>query len=208
MGVMSASSGFTRYRIIEDIPDELWSAIPDKLYARAFQEIEDTSDERSIGWVAIENFLDNAWRENSPLKADYLAFTFRMDTRRISPAVYKKHLQLAMEQAQRALPEHKKYLSKDRKKELKENVKARLMQRSFPIPAVTDAVWDRSRNLVWLTSTNSKTRAAFEDLFAQTFDLHLEPLTPYYLAASILSRKLGEDAAWKLLGDVESSAFA
>ena len=41
MGFCNASCSFTRFRIIDPIPSELWTQIPDKLRQFAFRDIDD-----------------------------------------------------------------------------------------------------------------------------------------------------------------------
>lgn len=195
MSFLSSSVGLTRYRIVEDVPDTLFQAVPDRLKEWAFRDIDATADERSFGWANIDDMLDVRWAASPPEKAHYLAFSLRLETRRVQPAVFKKHYQLALNpELAKAKEQGKNFLSRDRKRELKEQVHLKLMARSLPIPAVFGALWNTQTNQVWLDTTNSKVRALFEDHFAMTFELHLEPLSPFFLALEML----GEDAAASL----------
>lgn len=78
----------------------------------------------------------------------------------------------------------------------------RLRARSLPIPAVFDVVWNTANHHIYLDTTNAKVRALFEDHFYNSFELRLEPLTPFFLAMD----QLGEDAA-KSLEALEPSIF-
>ena len=89
MGLLGASCGFTRFKITENVPNELWEQIPSKLKQFAFRDIDEIPEERAWGWVAFEDMLDVEWRSAPPDKGAYLAFAFRLDTRRIPPAVLK-----------------------------------------------------------------------------------------------------------------------
>lgn len=204
MGFISASTSFTRYRIIEEIPDTLWPELTDRLKKNAFQDIDHTADERSFGWVCFDDMLDPEWVTAPPEKGEFVTFGLRLDTRRISAAVMKKHFTMALNQEMaRMEKEGKKFVSRDRKKELREQTKLKLMARSLPVPAVFDVVWNIRTNVVYLSSSQAKLRSLFEDIFTMTFDLHLEPLTPYYLALS----KLDEDQQ-QALDKLEPTEFA
>lgn len=195
MSILSASLGLTRYRIIEEVPKELLSEVPEKLQQFCFVDIDATADERSFGWTNIDDMLDMNWTQSPPEKAEYFTFSLRLDTRRIPPAVLKKHNTIALNKELAHNKEQgKNFVSRDRKKEIKEQVTLRLRARTFPIPASFDVIWNPSVNRVYLTTTNSKVRALFEDYFALTFELHLEPLTPFFQAMEVM----GEDAAPKL----------
>ncbi len=190
MGILSASVSMTRYRLVEEPPESLWAEIPSRLKRFSFQDIDATSDERSYGWVSFEDFLDPGFREAPPEKGEYIAFALRLDTRRVAPAVYKKHMLLAQREAEaKAKEEGRKGLSRERKKELKETVRIKLMARALPVPAVFEVVWNVRRGVVYLASTNSKVRELFNNHFTDTFELHLEPVTPYFQALSHLGEE-------------------
>lgn len=203
MSILAASTGLTRYRVIEEVTDELLREVPEKLTQFKFIDIDETAEERSFGWTNIDDMLDMDWTQSPPEKADYFAFSLRLDTRRVQPAVLKKHFTIALnkEMAQ-AKEQGKNFVSRDRKREIKEQVTLRLRARSLPIPAVFDIIWNPGSNKIYLDTTNAKVKALFEDHFTMTFDLHLEPLTPFFLAMDIL----GEEAAGKL-EDLDPTIF-
>ncbi len=195
MSFLSSSVALTRYRIVEDVPSTLYQAVPARLKEWAFRDIDATTDERSFGWTNIDDMLDVGFTQSPPEKAHYLAFSLRLETRRVQPAVFKKHYQIALKaETAKAKEQGKNFLSRDRKRELKEQVELKLRARALPVPAVFNALWNTQNNQVWLDTTNSKARALFEDQFAMTFELHLEPLSPFFLALEML----GEDAAASL----------
>ncbi|MDZ7760597.1 MAG: recombination-associated protein RdgC [Desulfovermiculus sp.] len=193
MGIMSASGSFTRYRIVEEVPQGLWLQIQDRLVQDSFQEIEDTADEFAYGWVSIEDMLDSAWASGTPFKGEYVAFALRLDTRRIPAAVFKKYYQLGLQEAMaKAKEQGRKFVGREAKKELKENVKLWLLRQILPVPSVFDVVWNMQTNRILLGSTQNTARTLFEDLFTKSFELHLEPLTPFFLAAHMGGEKVKE----------------
>lgn len=202
MGFNSASVSFTRFRITEEIPDSLWADIPARLKQFAFMDIDNLPDERSWGWVNFDDMLDEVWRTSPPEKGHYLTFSLRLDTRRVSPAVLKKQRTLALrEEEEKAKQAGQKFVSRTRKKELFEAVKARLLARTLPIPAEFNVIWNRDSNIVYFASVQTQMLAMFTDLFAKTFELDLEELTPYALAEYLA----GEDISAKLNSVVATS---
>lgn len=187
MGILSASTGLTRYRVADDVGDDILADFSRRLQRFAFVDIDQSVEERSFGWVCFDDLLDVQWHAGIPEKGPYLAFSLRLDTRRIPPAVYKKHWLLALKHKRMELAEQgKKFLTKDQKMELRERVRQQLLSRCLPIPAVFDAVWSVRDNRVYLATTNAKIRTLFEDMFVRTFELELEPLTPVTLALELL----------------------
>ena len=204
MAFLKSSSSFTRFRITEPVPQSLWGEIADRLKQHAFRDIDETSDERSLGWVSFEDMLDTQWREAPPQKGAYIAFSLRLDTRRVPPAVLKKHTAVAMKAEEaRNREQGKKYISRERKKELREQVELRLMTRTLPIPAEFNVVWNTADNMVFFASTQTKMIESFQEHFTKTFNLDLDQLTPYGLAAKIL----GDDGLAKL-DRLEPTRFA
>jgi DNA recombination-dependent growth factor C len=187
MAFLKSSSSFTRFRITEPVPRPLWGEIADRLRRNAFRDIDGTSDERSLGWVSFEDMLDTEWRGEPPQKGAYIAFSLRLDTRRVPPAVLKKHTALAMKAEEaRNREQGRKYISRERKKEIREQVALKLKARALPIPAECNVVWNTADNTVFFASVQSKMIEAFQEHFAKSFNLDLDRLTPCGLAAKIL----------------------
>ena len=105
MSFLKASTSFTRFRIIDDVPAELWPAIPEKLRQFAFLDIDDIAEERAFGWTNFDDMLDTEWKLSPPEKADYLTFSLRLDTRRIPPAVLRKHTRIALREEEARIKE-------------------------------------------------------------------------------------------------------
>lgn len=203
MSFQKASSSFTRFRIIDDIPSELWASIPEKLRQFAFMDIDDIAEERAFGWTSFDDMLDTEWKLSPPEKADFLTFSLRLDTRRIPPAVIRKHVRLALrDEEERIKALGKKFVGRERKKEITEQVKLRLMGRFLPIPAEFQVVWNTRTGRVYFASMQTKMIELFLDLFTRTFDLRLEQLLPYSLALTMF----GEGISGKL-DAVESTQF-
>ena len=187
VNIYSASISFTRFRVIDPIPSELLTQIPEKLRQFAFRDIDDLPEMQAYGWVCFEDMLDSEWRTAPPHKGAYLLFSLRLDTRRIPAAVIKKHLTLALKAEKEKMQEQgKKFISRERKKELKEQVLLRLRQRFLPIPAEFNVIWATDRNEVWFASTQGKMIDLFMEAFLNSFELHLEQITPYSLAETML----------------------
>lgn len=203
MSFNKASTSFTRFRILDDIPADLWASIPEKLRQFAFLDIDDIAEERSFGWTNFDDMLDTEWKLSPPEKADFLTFSLRLDTRRIPPAVLRKHVRLALRDEEARIKElGKKFVGRERKKEIQEQVKLRLMGRFLPIPAEFQVVWNTRTGRVYFASTQTKMIEMFLDLFTRTFDLRLEQLLPYSLALAMF----GEELSAKL-DTVQSTHF-
>lgn len=183
MSFLKSSTSFTRYRITDAPPASLWPEIADRLRKNSCTDIDDLPEERSFGWTAYEDMLDTVFVTNPVEKGQFLAFCLRLDTRRVPPAVLKKHTALALKKEEAALREMgKKFVSRERRKEIKEQVQLKLRMRFLPIPAFFEVVWNTATGVVYFASTQQKMLDIFEELFIRTFELHLVPMSPYELA--------------------------
>ena len=204
MGFANSACSFTRFRILDPIPNDLWAQIPDKLKQFAFRDIDDIPEMQAQGWVCYEDMLDTEWATAPPQKGAYIVFSLRLDIRRIPAGVVKKHLAVALRDEKNRMHEQgKTFVSRERKKELKEQVMLRLRMRFLPIPSEFNVLWSIDRNEVWFASTQGKMIDLFIEEFFKTFDLKLEQLTPYNLADSMLD----EDGLARL-DQLEATQFA
>ncbi|MDR1856982.1 MAG: recombination-associated protein RdgC [Desulfovibrio sp.] len=202
MGFMNSSCSFTRFRIMDPVPEALWREIPDRLKQHAFVDIDATPEMHSHGWVCFDDMLDVEWMTAPPQKGALYTFSLRVDTRRIPAGVIKKHLAIALqEEKERQGASGKKFVSKERKKELKEEVLLALRGRFLPVPAEFNVFWEEDR--VWFASVQGKMLDLFMDFFHETFGLTLEQMTPYMLASTILD----EDGMTEL-DRIEPAVFA
>ena len=203
MSFLGTRCTFTRFRIADPVPTDLWPAIPDKLKQFCFKDIDAIPEERSWGWTSFDDMLDTDWRSAPPHKGAYLTFAFRLDTRRIPSGVLKKHVLIALrEEENRIRAQGKKFVARARKNELRDQVRLRLMQHFLPIPAVFEVIWATDSGRIYLASNNAKLIDLFVQHFTLSFDVHLEALTPYGLAASIL-----DEAAICRADDLEPTKF-
>ena len=190
MGFFSASCSVYRFTLVEEVPQSVWSNLPDLLWQNRFRDIEDTAEERGFGWVSFEDMLDTDFTSGSPAKGRFVAFGLRLDTRRISPAVFKKHYRMALREHEEKVKQNGgKFVSREQKKELSEQVRLKLLSRMLPVPAVFDVSWDVKSGRVYLAAGQNKVRELFIELFYNTFGLRLETLSPYRLAMEHLPRE-------------------
>ena len=187
MGFLNSSCSFTRFRVIDPVPDELWAEIPQLLKKGAILDIDETTDTQADGWVSFDDYLDTTWQAGPPQKGAYMAFPLRVDIRRIPAGVLRKHLDLALKREKAENEKNgKKFISRARRKELKELVQLSLRRRFLPVPGEFNVIWNTANNEIWFASTQTKMLELFVQRFLDTFRLHIEQLTPPALALSML----------------------
>lgn len=178
--MLSASTlNVTKLRIVSDATSRLVLAhmdAPSLLKKHPFLPIDDTPQERSFGWCAWGDLTDTEWNAATPdIGGTYLAFALRIDLRKIAPTLLKKELAIAMkEEEARNREQGKKFINRERKAEIKAQVKLRLMGRALPTPKSIGVVWDTVNDTVYFLSVNDKEVALFCELFTGTFNLELK----------------------------------
>ena len=56
----------------------------------AFRSIDNVPEEKACGFVNCDDMFDTEWINSIPEKGHYMAFGFRVDVRRIAPAILRK----------------------------------------------------------------------------------------------------------------------
>lgn len=184
MPILKGSVTLSRFKV-ERLPEN----IPALLRQFAFVPIDDIAEERAFGWTNFDDMLDTEWKKSVPEKEPYIVFSLRLDTRRIAPATLAKERKIALEAEQeriRALG--KKFIARDRKKEIAEQVRLLLLTKTIPTPACFEAVWNPATGIVLLGSASHKIQNMFCEIFARTFEETPVLLTPYEMAADFLPK--------------------
>ena len=188
MGLISGSGSFSRYRVKDELPKDFLEGLDEKISRFTFQNLaEDSTRERSSGWVNVMDMFDNRFSELEFLKEPYLAMTMRVDERKI-PATAIKQYCLEAEERIKA-NENLDFLAKRRRADIKEGVKLRLLKRAIPVSKVYDMVWNYTTGQVIFGCTNTKLGDEFQELFLKTFGLHLLAMCPYTLGCDFLEKK-------------------
>lgn len=187
MGFISGSASFVRFSVDGDLPENVWDFIAERVAAFSFQDIDETYDEFSIGWVSVINMFDADFTYASYANGDYVTLTLRTDERKVSPAILKKFCAKEEERIkkERQIPK----VGKAMKTEIKERMRTELMRRAVPVPAVYDLCWNLSESTLLFFSTNKKAQAQLEDFFKETFGLTIMQQIPYLTAEHLLDEE-------------------
>ena len=187
MALLSGSASFTRFTVEGELPDPFWDTVAEQVVAHSFQDIDDTLDEFSLGWVSVASMFDAEFAFSSYGVGDYVVLSMRLDERKVSPAVLKKFCLKEEERLKRGRQVNK--LSRSVRLEIRERVQAELVRKSAPVPAVYDLCWSLADNRVMFFSTNRKAIGLVEELFRDTFDLRLIMEIPWTMAEKRLDQE-------------------
>ena len=188
MGLLSRSISFVRYTIDGRLPENFWEFAAERISQFAFQDIDDTFDEYSIGWVSVDNMFDNTFEGSSYSVGDHIVLSLRIDERKVSSKLLKK---FTLKEEERIKKEHRApRISRGHRQQIKEDVRLQLSKKAMPVPAVYDLSWNLAAGTLLFYSTSAKAQSVLEDFFKECFGLTIMLQVPYLTAAHLLD---GED---------------
>lgn len=180
MGLLSPSVSVTRYKVKGRIQNPVIENIISGLKKNAIQDIDGEDANMVVGWTDFDDPFQPKFESSSLIIGPYLIFSMRMDKKSIPAKVVQKNY--AIESAKRLVQNSKAFLSRNEKKEIKEQIIRKLTLRIPATPNVYDAVWSHEQESVWLFTHLKTTCEAFETLFLKTFNLSLIRLFPFTMA--------------------------
>ena len=181
MGILANSVSICHFEVRGEYPaGDLFTWAGECLARHAFQPIEQSAEESSIGWVHLDDHQSSGFDTEAAFRRDhYLTFTLRRDVRRLPGPLVKAHVAEA-EAAYLAANPNFRRVPKQKREELKETVRLSLFARTLPSPATFDLLWDTRDGIVTITSLSPKVIELFEELFKKSFPgLRLVAIHPF-----------------------------
>jgi len=184
MSLLSRSASYVRYAVEGELPENFWEFAARRIAEFAFKDIDEGSEERSIGWVSALNMFDSEFAYASYAAGDHIVLSLRIDERRVSPKVLKK---FALKEEERIKKERQlPNLARAHRLEIKESVRLMLMHRAAPVPEVYDLCWNLAESSLLFFTTSQKAQELLEESFRETFGLSLILQVPYLTAEKLL----------------------
>ena len=184
MGLLSRNATFVRYSVEGELPDKFWEFAAERITQYAFQDIDDTFDEYSIGWVSIDNMFDSSFAHASYAVGDYIVLSLRIDERKVSKTLLQK---FSLKEEERLKKEKQiPRINRSQRVRIKEDVRLQLVKKSLPLPSVYDLCWNLADNTVLFFSISAKAQSVLEDFFKECFGVTIMLQVPYLAAAHLL----------------------
>jgi hypothetical protein len=180
-----------RFSVEGEVPDSFWDFVAERVAAHSFQDIDDSLDEYSIGWVSVANMFDADFSYASYAAGDYVVLSLRVDERKVSSAVLKKCVLKEEERLKRERQVPR--LSRSVKLEIRERVRTQLVRKSVPVPAVYDIIWSLANSTLFFFTTNKKAMVLLEEFFKETFGLSLVLQVPWNIALHLADPACAEN---------------
>jgi recombination associated protein RdgC len=185
MGLFSSNVSITRYQVLGQLAEPIMDTLTRLLTQNAIIEIDNEDVDQSAGWTSFEDPFTPDFTGSTFVMGSQFIFSFRMDKKAIpSKVVQKKYKQ---EMKKRLKESGKEFLSRNEKKQIKEDIARELSLRIPATPNVFDILWNYERSTIWFFSTQKSANEAFEVFFTKTFKLNLVRHFPYTAALESLA---------------------
>jgi DNA recombination-dependent growth factor C len=173
MGIQSASASFARFYVPDPVTEDFWSYLDEHLRAGCFKELAD-DQEQAVGFSSWDDFFDDSFTFASYHKSDYVAFSLRVDHRRVPSMVLKQFVRQAVEGYRR---EHEgKWPARQEKQQIREDVQLSLLKRALPQPSACEIAWNPQKHWLLVGTTNTKMLEIFLEHFEKHLRLYPVPL--------------------------------
>lgn len=172
-GFLSTTTALTVYKL-----DNPAAVTADKLKEYGFRSIDDIPEPKGWGWTNIDDIFDTEWRFSVPEKGQFLCFSLRVDTRKVSSAVLKKHLAEALREEEAKAQTEERKVSRARKKELKDLYASKLLSKAEPVPAAVDIALDMTTGMLYAGSISGSFLELLEEQFFVAFGVKPKRLVP------------------------------
>ena len=136
--------------------------------------------ESCSGAVVLENYLSSNFGPGNIEFGEYIVFSIRTDTRKVPGSALRLAVDTAMrDELEAAKAMGASFISRERKREIKEQCKLRLMAKTVPSPKVADCWWNVKTGLAYLTDKSPSQIETFKSIFSEAFgpESYLEEFT-------------------------------
>ena len=180
MGILSSSISLVRYKVTDTITGSIMETVAAGLKKNVIQDIDGSALEKTVGWTSFDSPYNPDFEGSSFVIGTYFVFSLRIDKKNIPSKIIKKYFNKEM--AKQLADGKRRYLSRNEKRVLKEQVFNMLCLRVPATPNIYDVIWDYEKSRLWFFSNLKSANEDFETIFSKSFKLSLVRLLPYTMA--------------------------
>jgi len=177
MGFLKGNLSLKRY-FIEDIDvfknNKEGLLVPVNEYI--FRPIDDQAVEEQVGWVSPFKIYQPVINFEDMFLDRFVYFAMRVDTKTVSKTLIEANALEKIEKEQLQIKSNKQV------KDLKEEIKQRLLKRALPAPKIIEGVIDINLSTLFVNSAAKKSNEYFMSLFGKTFNIK-----PIYINSTMYS---------------------
>ena len=180
MGLLSATTSLTRYKVDGKIEDPIIDTIAAGLKKNTISDIDDNPSDQAAGWASFQDPFNSTFEGSSFMIGTYIAFALRVDKKSVPTKMVQKHF--SIESAKRLKDSGREFLSANEKRMVKDHVVNMLNLKMPSTPNVYDVVWQYELGELWFFSNLKSANEALETLFIKSFGVSLVRSIPYTMA--------------------------
>jgi len=180
MGLLSATTSLTRYKVDGKIEDPILDTIAAGLKKNTISDIDDNPSDQAAGWASFQDPFNSNFEGSSFMIGTSIVFALRVDKKSVPTKMVQKHF--AIESAKRLKETGRDFLSANEKRIVKDHVINLLNLRMPSTPNVYDVVWQYEMGELWFFSNLKSANEALETLFIKSFGVSLVRSIPYTMA--------------------------
>ncbi len=187
MGFLNGRVTYVRYRVGGDAPLKFDSDILERVEAHAVGKhgLGDAADGVTFGWSGGDHVLDVNFGADKNVLNDALHLAIRIDTDKIPGDLLRAYTRIETDARAHLNPSG--FANKAQKQEAKEAAIARAESEAadgrFRRRKHTPVLWDGTTNTLYAGTNSAAILDRLQNLFRETFDRNLEPITAGSLAA-------------------------
>ena len=180
MGIQSPTASISRYRVEGNLEKPVIETVRRGLKSNIIEDIDRDSVESAVGWTTFHKPYQPNFEGPSFIFGTLFIFSLRIDKKTVPPKLLHKHVMLAS--FKRLAETGQRYLTRNEKQVLKEQVTGQLIQRMPATPNVYDLIWNpEDASLLFFTNLRAA-NDELETLFRRSFNVSLIRLFPYTAA--------------------------
>ncbi len=197
---MPFEKGSVSFRIYigSDLPED----VVERFSKNALPPLNTLAQEELHGWVAGRHLLDSNINEGSAYVGGYLRLTLTKAVKKIPSSLL--NAECAMEEVAHMEAEGVEFVNQTARREIKEQVRERLLPQMPPQLQGIDFVHDPATNFVYSTATSDSQTEAFQLNYQSTVGHGVEPADPFGLALRIFHKDVRDWAPESFSPDVEA----
>lgn len=177
MQLLASTLSVTRYRVQGKPADPVMDTVRNGLKDQMIREIDNDPAQKSIGWTESARPFAPDFESAQFMFGNHLVFSLRMDKKSVPAKIVAKHVNMAT--AKRLADNGQSHLSKNEKRQIKDEVLHRLYTRVPATPNVYDLAWDMEAGVLWFFSNLKEANEELETLFSKSFRISLIRMFPY-----------------------------
>jgi hypothetical protein len=170
---------FRRFELAEKWEHKVEEVLA-RLAKKKFVSLEAAHEETErVGWITLEHLFDTRFEIEKVFRDPFVCFALRIDKRKIPMNLLRAHVKIEEQAARNATG---KPVGPAKRREIREQVREKLVEKVLPSAASYPVVLAPNRGIVWFSNTGQRACEACVAHFEETFDVALIPQTPRYLA--------------------------